>query len=121
MLIAYWIVGGLTALVFFAAGGMKLARSRAQLASAGMAWTEDFSSAAIKLIAAAEVLGALGLVLPVLTGVVPVLAPIAACCLAVLMTGATVVHLRRHEPPISAAPLALAVASAVLGFLVVLG
>jgi hypothetical protein len=119
MLIAYWIVAGLTALAFLAAGGMKLARSKEQLAASGMAWTEDFSAPAIKLIAAAEVLGALGLVLPMLTGIVLILSPIAAVCLAALMVGASVVHVRRHEPPIPLALVALAVASAVLGFLVV--
>ncbi|MFT4284609.1 MAG: DoxX family protein [Protaetiibacter sp.] len=119
MLIAYWIVAGLTALAFLAAGGMKLARSKEQLAASGMAWTEDFSSVQIKLIAAAEVLGALGLVLPMATGVAPVLSPIAAVCLAVLMVGAAVVHLRRHEPPIPLALVALSAASAVLGFLAI--
>jgi hypothetical protein len=117
MLIAYWIVAGLTALAFLAAGGMKLARSKEQLAASGMAWTEDFSAPVIKLIAAAEVLGALGLVLPMATGIAPVLSPVAGVCLAVIMVGAVVVHLRRHEPPIPLALLALAVASAVLGFL----
>jgi hypothetical protein len=117
MLIAYWIVAGLTALAFLAAGGMKLARSKEQLAASGLAWTEDFSAPVIKLIAAAEVLGALGLVLPMATGIAPVLSPVAGVCLAVIMVGAFVVHLRRHEPPIPLALLALAVASAVLGFL----
>ena len=119
MIIAYWIVAGLTALAFLAAGGMKLARSKEQLAASGMAWTEDFSGPVITLIGAAEVLGALGLVLPMLTGVVPVLSPIAGIALAVLMVGAAIVHLRRHEPPIPLALVALSTASAVLGFLAI--
>ncbi|MFT4030256.1 MAG: DoxX family protein [Protaetiibacter sp.] len=119
MLIAYWIVAGVTALVALAAGAFKLARSKEQLAAAGLAWTEDFSPTSVKLIGAAEVLAAIGLVLPMLTGIAPVLGPIAGSALAVLMIGATVVHFRRHEPPVSLGVFALAAASAVLGFLAI--
>lgn len=119
-MIAFWIVAGLTALAFVAAGLMKLARPKEKLVESGMAWAEDFSQPVVRLIGAAEVLGALGIVLPMLTGVAPILSPIAAVCLAVLMIGASVVHIRRHEPPISAALLVLTAATAVLGFLVVL-
>jgi uncharacterized membrane protein YphA (DoxX/SURF4 family) len=121
LLIAFWIVAGLTALAFFAAGVMKVTRPKEKLVESGMAWAEDFSQPVVRLIGAAEILGALGIVLPMLTGIAPILSPIAAACLAVLMIGATVVHIRRHEPPISAALLVLAVATAILGFIVVLG
>ena len=121
MLIAFWIVAGLTALAFFAAGAMKVARPKEKLIESGMAWAGDFSQPAVRLIGAAEILGAFGIVLPMLTGIAPILSPIAAVCLAVLMVGATVVHIRRHEPPISAALLVLAAATAILGFIVVLG
>ncbi|PZQ90417.1 MAG: DoxX family protein [Leifsonia xyli] len=120
MLIAYWIVAGLTALAFLAAGGMKVARAKEQLVASGLAWAEDFALVQVKLIGAAEVLGALGLVLPMATGILPVLSPIAGICLAVIMVGAVVVHVRRHEPPAPAIVLALlAAASAVLGFLAI--
>lgn len=121
MIIAFWIVTGLAALVFLATGTLKLVRSREALAASGLAWTEDFTDLQVKLIALAEVLGAIGLVLPVLLDILPILSPIAAILLAVLMTGATVVHLRRKEPPLPIALVALTVASAVLGFIVVLG
>lgn len=42
-------------------------------------------------------LGALGLILPVITGVVPVLVPLAAAGLAVTMILAAVFHSRRGE------------------------
>ncbi|QEO09200.1 DoxX family protein [Protaetiibacter larvae] len=118
MVIAYWIVAGITAALFLAAGIIKLVRPKDALATT-MRWVEDFSQPQVRLIAAAEVLGALGLVLPIATGIVPILAPIAAVALAVLMVGAAVTHLRRHEPPIPLVLLALATASAVLGFLLV--
>lgn len=120
MLIAFWVVNGLTALVFLAAGSMKLIRSKAELAKMGMEWTSDFSAGTIKAIAAAQVLGALGIVLPVLTGIAPILSPIAASCIAIIMIGAVVVHARRKESVVTALVLTLlAVASAVLGFITV--
>lgn len=121
MIIAFWIVGGLIALAMLAGGGMKLVTPKPALAERGMAWTEDFSSGSVKAIAALEVIGAIGVVLPLLTGIAPVLSPIAATGLAIIMIGATVVHVRRNEPFAPALVLAvLAVAAAVLGFIVVL-
>lgn len=57
MEIAYWIIAGVLALVFLAAGGMKIARNKEALASAGMGWVEGFGSGTVKLIGVAEVLG----------------------------------------------------------------
>ncbi|WP_298040844.1 DoxX family protein [uncultured Microbacterium sp.] len=120
MLIALWIVNALLALAMLGGGGMKLVTPKATLAERGMPWTEDFSSLSIKATAALEVIGALGLILPLLTGIATILTPIAAVGLAIIMVGATVVHLRRHEPAAPALVLTLlAVASAVLGFLTV--
>lgn len=118
MIIAYWIIAGLLALAFLAAGLMKLVRPKDALVASGMGYAEDFSAAQIKLIGLAEVIGAIGLILPMLVGVVPVLGPIAAIALAVLMTGAIVVHIRRKEGFIPPLVLdLLAVVAAVLGFL----
>lgn len=118
MLIALWILNILLALALLAAGGLKLIKTRGALIDGGMPWAADFSPLAVKVIAALEVVGALGLVLPLLTGVAPLLAPIAALGLTVIMIGAVVVHLRRREPIIPPTVLALlALVSAVLGFL----
>lgn len=78
-----------------------------------MAWAGNFSDGTVKTIGALEVLGALGLTLPALTGVAPVLVPIAAVGLALTMTGAVAVHVRRKEtvvPPLVLGVLAVAVA-----------
>jgi uncharacterized membrane protein YphA (DoxX/SURF4 family) len=91
-----WIVTVLLAVAFVVAGLMKLLRSKEQL-DAGMAWSEDFSGGTIKLIGLLEVLGALGLVLPALTGIAPVLVPVAALGLAAIQVGALVTHVRRGE------------------------
>jgi len=120
MIIALWILNAFLALAFLAAGTMKLARPKTALQAAGMSWTEDYPSSRIKAIGAAEVVGAFGLILPLLTGIAPVLAPIAATLLAVLMIGAVVTHVRRKENSTPSIVLAvLSIASAVLGFLVI--
>jgi len=120
MLIAYWIIAGLSALAFLAAGAMKLLRPKEQLRESGMAYTEDFSGPQVKLIGLAEVLGAIGLILPVLLVVVAYwsgwigwVSTLAGVCLAVLMGGAVATHVRRREGfavPLTLGLLALAAA-----------
>lgn len=96
MNVALWIVQSLVALAFLAAGGMKLARSKAQIA-VSMTWAKDFPEAQIKFLGLAEVLGAIGLIVPELTRLLPILSPIAATALLVLMIGAFSTHLRLQE------------------------
>lgn len=122
MLIALWIVNAFLALAFLAAGGMKVAKSREAVIAGGLGWAEDYTAPSIKAIGAAEVIGAVGLVLPLATGILPVLSPIAALGLSVLMIGAVVTHVRRAENSTPSIALGVvSIASAVLGFLVVLG
>jgi uncharacterized membrane protein YphA (DoxX/SURF4 family) len=74
-----WIVASLLAVVFLAAGSMKLARSKDKLAAnPNMAWTKQFSPGVIKAIGTLEVLAAVGLILPAVLDIVPVLVPLAA-------------------------------------------
>jgi uncharacterized membrane protein YphA (DoxX/SURF4 family) len=119
MTIALWIVNIVLGLAFIAAGTMKAITPKAVLADRGMGWTESYTPTNVKLIAIAEVIGGLGLILPMVTGIAPILAPIAAVCLAIIMLGAVTVHVRRKE---SATPsivlLVMSVISAALGFAV---
>jgi hypothetical protein len=94
-----WTIQVLLALVFAATGLMKLVRSRAQLAAnPHMGWVNTVPDMQIKLLGAAEVLGAIGLVAPMATGIAPFLTRVAAVCLAVLMGGAVATHVMRREP-----------------------
>ncbi|ALV41918.1 hypothetical protein AU252_12715 [Pseudarthrobacter sulfonivorans] len=97
MNIALWIVASALALAFLAAGLMKISQPQEKLAASGLAWAEDFNSGAIKAIGAAEVLGALGLILPAVTGIATFLVPVAAAGLAVVMVGAIITHIKRGE------------------------
>jgi hypothetical protein len=58
---------------------------------------KDTSDAGVKAVGAVEVLGALGLILPELTGIAPILTPIAAVGLVIVQIGAIRVHLVRNE------------------------
>jgi uncharacterized membrane protein len=98
--IALWIVSGILALAFLFAGGTKLSQPKDQLAQRGMTYVEDLSANQVKLIGLAEVLGALGLILPRATGIAEVLTPLAAVGLAIIQAGAIVVHVRRKEPKV---------------------
>lgn len=117
MNIALWVIAGLLAAAFLAAGITKLVKSKQALeADPRQAWAHDFSAGAIKAIGVTEVLGALGLILPAVTGIAVVLVPLAALGLAVTMVGAIVVHLRRGERQAVVAPVLLLVMSAVVAW-----
>ncbi|MBM7517650.1 DoxX family protein [Nocardioides nitrophenolicus] len=98
MNLVVWIVTGLLAALFLMAGSMKLAKSKEQIVTdPRMGWAEPMPPGVIKLIGAAEVLGALGLVLPGALEIATGLVPAAAIGLAVIMAAAVVTHLRRGE------------------------
>jgi hypothetical protein len=102
-----WAIQIFLALAFGAAGTMKLVRSKAQLAAnPHMGWVNSVPEAQIRLLGVAEILGAIGLVAPMATGIAPFLTPAAAACLAALMGGAVATHMSRREPAALATVLA---------------
>lgn len=99
MNMALWIVAGLLFVAFLAAGIPKLVGGKAKIAAnPQMAWSADFSDAAIRGIGLAEVLGALGLILPPVFQLWMPLTSAAALGLSALMAGAVATHMRRKEP-----------------------
>ncbi|KOV90174.1 hypothetical protein ADL03_00765 [Nocardia sp. NRRL S-836] len=108
-----WIISGVLAALYLVAGVTKLVKSRDELLTEPrMAWADGFTPRQITMIGAAEVAGAAGLVLPWLTGLAPVLTPVAAAGLAVLQIGAAYVHGRRHETAAIAVNVVLAALAA---------
>ena len=105
MTYALWIVQVLLALLFLFAGGMKLVlpieEMTKQIAMPGLF---------VRFIGVAEVLGALGLILPGLLRIRPGLTPLAAAGLVIIMIGATAVSL-------VAGPIATALIPLVVGVL----
>lgn len=94
---ALWILQAFLALVFLVSGGIKLLGTRETMKRMGWAYIEDFTDTQLKLVGVAELLGAIGVILPAATDIAPVLTPIAATGLALLLAGALVMHLRRKE------------------------
>ena len=112
MNIVLWVVASLLALAFLASGISMVTGERSQMIEK-TPYVEDFPQNAVRLIGAVEILGAIGLILPAALGIAPVLVPLAATGLALVMVGAAVVHLRRGEGIQAAIPsLVLAVLAA---------
>lgn len=119
MIVAYFVAAGILALLALATGLMKIVRPKEKLLTMGepFAWANDFSQNQIRGIGALEVLGAVGVILPMALGIVAVLSPIAALGIALIQVGAFFVHTRRGEKPyLNVVIFALAGATAVLGF-----
>ena len=98
MNLALWIVAIVLAVVFTGSGLMKELVPKDKLVTAGQGWAQDYSQTNIRLIGLAEILGAIGLVLPAVVHIAPILVPLAAVGLVLVMVGAAVVHARRNEP-----------------------
>jgi len=103
---ALWIVQSILAFAFVAAGGIKSSQPKEAL-EAKMAWTQDFSQGVVRLIGLAEILGAAGLVLPMMLDIYPWLTHFAAAGLALLMLGAAGTHVKRKEWGLMFIPLTL--------------
>ena len=91
-----WIIQGIAAAMFIMAGIMKSTQPKENLAK-NMPWVNDYSSGTVKFIGIAELLGAIGLIVPLLTGIVPILTPIAAVALCIIMILASIHHARKKE------------------------
>ena len=96
MNIALWIVAGIFGVAYVAGGIVKLTMSYEKYA-AKLGWPGDFTPGNVRFMGVVEVLGGIGLVLPGLVDVAPILVPIAASCMALYMAGAITERLRRGE------------------------
>lgn len=114
MIIAVWIATGVLAVLFALAGTMKVVTPYERVgANERMAWVEAVNPGQLKTIGALEVVGAVGLVLPAATGVAAWLTPVAAFGLAIMMTVAVALHVRRRESLMPS--LALGIVAVIIG------
>ncbi len=97
MNIVLWIIQGLLALIFFMAGAMKFFKSKNELREKLGDWVDQYTGMSIKLIGLSELLGAIGIIIPMAVGILPILTPLAAIGLAMTMVGAMKVHYQRKE------------------------
>jgi uncharacterized membrane protein YphA (DoxX/SURF4 family) len=97
--VGLWVVQVLLAVVFTGAALMKLTQPYEALAGS-LTWVKLVSPETVKLIGAVELLGAIGLIVPAATRILPMLTPLAAAGLMLTMVGAGVTNIRIGEPPI---------------------
>ena len=93
-----WILQGTLAVVFAGSGLAKSTMSRDRLLATGQTGIALFPMPVVRVTAVCELLAAAGLVLPWATGIAPVLTPLAAVGLCVVMVGAASSHARLREP-----------------------
>lgn len=93
---ALWVVQGLLAAAFVAAGAMKISTPMEQL-QANMPWVTGEMGKLVRFIGLSEVLGGLGLILPTALRIKPLLTPLAAMGLLTIMVLAAATHAIRGE------------------------
>ena len=96
--LALWVIAGLLAVVALTGGVTKVFVPKEKLAAApGGGWTGDASVGFVKTLGVLELLAAVGLILPAVVDIAPVLVPVTAVSWVFLMVGAMVTHGRRGE------------------------
>src|SRR5690349_12499875 len=113
MNIALWIVQVLLAAFFGMAGASKVFQTAKTRENPQMTWAHGQSDGYIRFVGTSELLGALGLILPILTGILALLTPVAAIGLALIqLLAILIVHLPKKEYgiiPVNVVVLALAI------------
>lgn len=98
MHVVTWVAQGLLAAVFVASAMTKGTMSRARLQATGQTGAAVYPMPFVRFVAFCELLAAFGLVLPQALGIAPVLTPLAAAGLTILMLGAAYTHWKLNEP-----------------------
>lgn len=113
MNIVLWILQILLALAFGAHGGMMVAPPP----DIAALMAESMSDPLRLFIGTAEILAAIGLILPALTRILPWLTALASAGLVPIMIGATVLHINRDEISSAITTVLLLVLTAFVGYM----
>ena len=92
-----WIAQIVAAALFGLAGAMKTTLSPENLVSKGMSWAGRYPAGSVKIVGWVEILGAMGLILPQLWNIAPILTPLSALGCAIIMLLAAIDHLKNGE------------------------
>ena len=111
MMYALWIVQGLLAIIFLFSGGTKLV-----LPLEAMTGPIPVPGLFLRFIGVAEVLGAIGLILPGVLRIRPGLTPLAAAGLVIIMIGATALTLAGGAVALALIPLVVGVLAAFVAY-----
>lgn len=97
MHVALWIAQGVVAAIFIYSGINKMIRSQPDLVRMGQTTVQGMSISTIRLIATSEFLGAAGMILPTWLNIAPLLTPLTAIMIGVVMILVSALHYKRHE------------------------
>jgi hypothetical protein len=111
MTYALWVVQGLLAIIFLLTGGMKLA-----LPLEALTKQMPLPGLFVRFLGVAEVLGAIGLILPGLLRVRLGLTSLAAAGLVIIMIGATVLTLAAGAVALALVPVMVGLLSAFVAY-----
>jgi hypothetical protein len=106
-----WIVQALLALVFLFTGGMKLVAPLEALSG-----PVPLPGPFLRFLGVAEVLGAIGLILPGLLRIRPGLTPLAAAGLLIIMIGATVITIIGGDVALALVPATVGLLAALVAY-----
>jgi uncharacterized membrane protein YphA (DoxX/SURF4 family) len=115
MELAVWIIQGILALMFLMAGIMKSTQPKDKLVKS-LPWVNDYSLQTVRFIGISELTGAIGIIIPQITGILPILSPIAAVGLVIIMILAASHHFRKNEFKEVAFNAVLLVLSAIVAY-----
>jgi hypothetical protein len=107
MNIALWITQMLLVLVFSYSALIKGTQSTERAVELGMTGVVNVRLPVMRFIAYCELFGVIGLIVPYATGVLPILTPLAAIGLAMIMVLAARIHLGLGEPATAAGNMVL--------------
>ena len=108
-----WIVQGVLAAMFLLAGGSKLVMSAQQMTTPGPV---QLPVLFVRFIGVCEVLGAIGMILPGLTGIRPGLTPLAAGGLLIIMVGATIINVMNRMAAFAVPTIVLGLMAAYVAY-----
>lgn len=117
MYVLAWVLQGVCALTFAASGTLKSLMPKDRMIETGQTGVAPFPLPIIRIVAAGELFGAIGLILPWGTGTAKFLTPVAAACLGVFMIGAAISHwsLKEYKQSLGVnLPLVIALAAIVV-------
>lgn len=98
MHVALWVATGVLAAVFAWSGSAKASMSRQRLIATGQTGVAVYPMWLVRIVAALELLGVVGLIGPWASGIARFLTPAAGGGLAIVMVGAAYAHTRLREP-----------------------
>lgn len=92
-----WALQIFLAITFSYSGVMKSTQSRERLVKIGQTGVDNLPYSLIRLIGFTEMLGVVGIILPIAVNILPILTPVTAICFALIMLLAAPIHFKRRE------------------------